>query len=183
MKKLLVITLCTLVTICMPYAQNSENQIQKFRNAFQSEAFRLSGYGHIQYNISEYPERSMAQGRANNSFDIVRALIVASGKLGEFNQYGYNLVYDFGPNARLLELYGEWTPSKATNVRLGQFKTSFTIENPIVLSRIETINPSRAVSALSGGAGDFNQIEQDGKIVNKTGRDVGLHRNSLFQSG
>ena len=158
----------------MSYAQNNENAIQKFKRAFQSETFQLSGYGHVQYNLSEYPERSLAPGKANNSIDIVRALLFASGKLGENNQFGYMLMFDFGPNARLFELYGEWMPSKAINARFGQFKTSFTIENPMSLSRIETINPSRSASALSGGGGDFNQLEQDGKTVNKTGRDAGL---------
>ena len=181
MKKQLTITLCIFMAIGMPYAQNSENQIQKFKKALQSESFQLSGYGHIQYNVSEYPERSLSPGKANNSIDIVRALLFASGKLGANNQFGYMLMFDFGPGAKMYELYGEWLPSKAINVRLGQFKTPFTIENPMSLSRIETINPSRSVSIMSGSTGDFNQWEEDGKPVNKTGRDAGLQLyGSLF---
>ena len=174
MNKQLLFTLCVFMTVGMSYAQNSENKIQKIKNAFQSESFQLSGYGHIQYNLSEHPERSLTSAKANNSIDITRAFLFASGKLGAKNQFGYMLIFDFGPNAKMYELYGEWLPAKAINVRFGQFKTPFTMENPLSLSRIETINSSRPVSAMSGGANDFNQREPDGKIVNKTGRDAGL---------
>ena len=181
MKKRLVIELCVLMTIGTTYAQNSENKIQKIQNAFRSESFQLSGYGHIQYNISENPERSIVPGKANNSVDITRAFLFASGKLGVNNQLGYMLIFDFGPNAKMHELYGEWLPAKAINVRFGQFKIPFTIENPISLSRIETIYSSRPASAMSGSTGDFNQWEQDGKRANKAGRDAGLQiYGSLF---
>ena len=184
MKKQLAVTLCVLMTMGMLYAQNSENQIQKFKKALQSEAFQLSGYGHLQYNVSEYPERSITPGKTNNSIDITRALLFASGKLGTNNQFGYMLMFDFGPGAKMYELYGEWLPSKAINVRFGQFKTPFTIENPMSLSRIETINPSRSVSIMSGSTGDYNQWEEDGRTVNKTGRDAGLQLYGfLFPTG
>ena len=156
------------------YAQNSENVIQKFKRAFQSEAFQLAGYGQLQYNFSEYPERALVPMKTNNSFDITRIFIFASGKLGDRNQFGYMVIYDFGPNSKMYEVYGEWFSSKKFNVRFGQFKIPFTIENPMSMSRMETINPSRSASALVGGAGDFNQWEPDGRIVNKTGRDAGL---------
>jgi hypothetical protein len=84
------------------------------------------------------------------------------------------LMFDFGPNAQLLELYGEWLPTKALNVRFGQYKTPFTIENPISPSRIETINFSRPAAAMSGSVGDLNQWEPDGKAVIKAGRDAGF---------
>ena len=181
MKNLLTIAICLCIAIRVSYAQNNDDKIQKFKNAFQSEAFQLSGYGHLQYNLSEYPERSISPAKANNSIDIIRALVIANGKLGVDNQFGYTLMFDFGPNARLFELYGEWLPSKAFNVRFGQFKTPLTIENPMSLSRIETINPTRSMSAMAGGGGDFNQWEPDGKSVAKTGRDAGLQLSgSLF---
>jgi len=188
MKKQLLITLCVFMTMGMSYAQTIENKIQKFKNAFQSEAFQLSGYAHLLYNVNEYPERSLTPEVANNSIDIVRAFIMASGKLGANNQFGYMLIYDFGPGAKLYELYGEWLPSKAINVRFGQFKTPFTIENPFSLSRIETVNPSRLVSAMAGSTGDYNQWNPDGSTVAKTGRDAGLqlsgflfHTNDFFR--
>jgi len=174
MKKQLTIMLCVVVSIGISYAQDSENKLQKFKKAFQSEAFHLSGFGHLQFNFSEYSERAMVPTRVNNSIDITRAFISASGKIGDNKQFGYMILYDFGPNSKLYEIYGEWYSSKGFNVRFGQFKVPFTIENPITLSNIETINPSRPVSAMSGGTGDFNQWDIDGRTVNKTGRDAGL---------
>jgi len=174
MQKQLVITLCVLMTVGMSYAQTGETKIQKVKKAFQSESFQLSGYGQIMYNVNEYPSRSLTPEVANNSIDIVRAFLMMSGKLGVNNQFGYMLIYDFGPGSKLYELYGEWMPSKAINLRFGQFKTPFTIENPFSLSRIETVNPSRLVAAMTGSTGDFNQWEADGRVVAKTGRDAGL---------
>jgi hypothetical protein len=174
MKKLFSIILCGLMSVGMLYAQSDENKLQKIKNAFQSELFQLSGYAQIQYNINEYPERSLSSGTANNSIDVTRAILIASGKLGVKQQIGYMLMFDFGPSAKLIELYGEWSPSKAINLRFGQCKVPFTIENPMSLTRIETINPTRSMSALNGGSGDFNQFEPDGKKVSKTGRDAGL---------
>jgi len=174
MRKQAMLMLCIFMTFGMLYAQNDESKVQKIKNAFQSDAFQLSGYGQIQYNVNEYPERSLSSETTNNSINIARAFLFATGKLGANNQFGYMLMYDFGPNSKLYELYGEWSPSKAVNVRFGQFKVPFTIENPISLSRIETIHPSRSVSAMSGGGGDFNQWNPDGSSVSKSGRDAGL---------
>ena len=183
MKKQVTILLCIFIAFGVSHAQNSDNKVQKIKNAFQSESFQLSGYGQLIYNLSEYPERSLSPGKTNSSIDIARAMLMASGKLGENNQFGYMLMFDFGPNAKLVEFYGDWLPSKTLSVRFGQFKMPFTIENPMSLSRIETINSSRSVTALSGGGGDFNQFEQDGRIINKSGRDAGLQLyGSLFPS-
>ena len=170
-----MISLCVFMAVGIPsYTQTNDSKIQKIKNAFQSETFQLSGYGQVRYSINEYPERSISPEVANNSFSVVRAFVFANGKLGKNNQFGYLLMYDFGPSSGLYELYGEWLPSKAINVRFGQFKTQFTIENPISLSRIETINPSRLVSAMSGSTGDFNQWNSNGTSSAKSGRDAGL---------
>jgi len=174
MKKQLLLVLCLFMTFMMSNAQGNENKIQKIKNAFQSEVFQLSGYGQILYNVNEYPERSLSPEIANNSISIARAFLFASGKLGAKNQFGYMLMYDFGPNSKLYEFYGEWLPSGSISLRFGQFKVPFTIENPISLSRIETVFPARSVSALSGGGGDYNQWNPDGSSVSKTGRDAGF---------
>jgi len=179
MKKLLTITFA-FMALGMSYAQNNESMVQKYKNAFQSESFQLSGYGQVQYNVNEYPNRAITPEIANNSFSVVRAFLFVNGKLGVKNQFGYMLMYDFGPNSKLFELYGDWLPSKAINVRFGQYKTRFTLENPISLSRIETVYSSRAVTALSGGSGDFNQWNPDGTSVSKTGRDIGLQVSGLL---
>ena len=173
MKKHLTITLCLLMTVGMLYAQGSENKVQKFKSAFQSEAFKLSGYGQAVYNLTEHPERSVSSETVNNTFSIARAFLFVTGKLGANNQFGYMLMYDFGPTSKLYEFYGEWLPKKSIGLRFGQYKVPFTIENPISLARIETINGSRLVAAMSGGTGDYNQYDANA-TVGKSGRDIGL---------
>ena len=184
MKNKLLLLLCLLVVIITKtYAQEEEKEpvslIQKTKTAFQSESFRLSGYGQMAYSLSEE-----ANGGANNSFNIVRALVFAMGKLGAKDQFGYMLMYDFGPNPMLHELYGEWLPCNAFNVRFGQYKTPFTLENPMSPTRIETINFTRSALAMSGSAGDFNEFNPEGISTRvKAGRDAGVQLSGkLFPS-
>jgi hypothetical protein len=164
--------LCVLMATIASQAQ--ENKIKKLKDAFFSENFQLSGYGQIIYNAGEYPERGQTRITSNNSVDVARAILFAVGKLGEKKQFGYMLMYDFGPNSGLHELYGEWLPSDAINVRFGQYKIPFTIENPMSPTRIETIYFSRSASSMAGSTGDFNQFNPNGTLSVKAGRDAGF---------
>jgi len=151
--------------------------LQQAKSAFISDAFRLSGYGQIIYTATENPgNRTQVATSVHNSFDVARLILFAVGRLGSNNQFGYMAMYDFGPNHKLHELYGEWLPVDAANLRIGQFKIPFTIENPMSPTRIETIYFSRSASAMSGSAGDFNQYQEDGVTVDavKAGRDAGI---------
>jgi hypothetical protein len=159
-------------------ALSAQSLVQKTKNAFVSETFQLSGYGQIIENLSEYPDRGQARTTAHNSFDVARAILFATGRLGSEKQFGYMLMYDFGPNSGLHELYGEWLPTNAINVRFGQYKIPFTIENPMSPTKVETIYFSRSASAMAGSSGDFNQYGAAGPggqtVSVKAGRDAGL---------
>jgi phosphate-selective porin len=175
MKKKFLLTLCALMIAFVSFAQQSE--IKKTKDAFMSDAFQLYGYGQIIANASEYPDRGQTRTTANNSFDVARAILFATGKLGDKNQFGYMLMYDFGPNSCMHELYGEWLLKDAVNVRFGQYKIPFTIENPMSPTRLETIYFSRSASAMAGSTGDFNQFGVSGpggSVSVKAGRDAGL---------
>jgi hypothetical protein len=156
------------------FAQENKEITKKLKDAFTSEVIRLSGFGQIAGIISEHPNQGIASPAANSSFEIVNARLAVAGKLGSQKQFGYLLMYDFGPNARLQKLYGEWLPSNAINVQFGQYSIPFTIENQISSSQIETVYFSRSVSAMSGGSGDFNQFIPGGNGRGKSGRDIGL---------
>lgn len=135
---------------------------------------QVNGYGQIIANYSQNPDRGMAKTSSNCSFDVARAIIFAQGRLGENRQFGYMLMYDFGPGSSMHELYGEWLPKEAFNLRFGQFKVPFTIENPMSPTRNEAIYFSRSVQAMAGSAGDYNQYGRDGAVSVKGGRDAGL---------
>jgi hypothetical protein len=164
-----------LLIVAVSFAQS---MIQKTKNAFMSESFQLSGYGQIIGNTSENPDRGQVRTTANNSIDIARAILTATGRLGAENRFKYLLMYDFGPNSCLHELYGEWLYNDAVNVRFGQYKIPFTIETPLSSARIETIYFSRSTASMAGGSGDFNQYGITGLQgqagSSKVGRDAGL---------
>jgi hypothetical protein len=175
MKTKLTLLLCVYIIGINLFAQENKEITKKLKDAFTSEAFQLYGYGQIINNISEHPNWGIEQTTSNNSFDLARAILFATGKIGSQKQFGYMLMYDFGPNACLHELYGEWLPKDAFNVRFGQFKIPFTIENPMSPTKLETIYFSRGARAMSGSTGDFNQFEPNGvKSGAKAGRDAGL---------
>ncbi|MDR2692519.1 MAG: OprO/OprP family phosphate-selective porin [Dysgonamonadaceae bacterium] len=175
MKTKLALLLCIYATGLNLFAQENKEITRKLKDAFTGETFQLYGYGQIIDNISEHPDLGLARTTSNNSFDVARAILFATGRLGTQKQFGYMLMYDFGPNACLHELYGEWLPKDALNLRFGQFKIPFTIENPMSPTKVETIYFSRSVAAMSGSAGDFNQFDPGGiKGGVKAGRDAGL---------
>jgi len=168
-------TIVSLILICL-FINNADAQETpaRFKNAFRSEQFQLLGYGQLIANFSQFPQRGQVKTTANSSIDLARVIMFATGRLGDKQQFGYMLMCDLGPNTSLQELYGDWMPSTAVNVRLGQYKIPFTIENPMSASRMETIYPSRSVMAMAGGSGDFNQYGRAGAIAGKSGRDAGL---------
>lgn len=175
MKTKLTLLLCVYAIGVNLFAQENREITKKLKDAFTGEVFHLYGYGQIIDNISEHPDGGIERMTSNNSFDVARAILFAMGQIGSKKQFGYMLMYDFGPNACLHELYGEWLPKDALNVRFGQFKIPFTIENPISPTQIETIYFSRSMRAMSGSVGDFNQLDPGGvKGSPKVGRDAGL---------
>ncbi|GHT60959.1 porin [Bacteroidia bacterium] len=175
MKKKLLLFLCAYTLGLNAFAQENKEITKKLKDAFTGESFQLYGYGQIIDNISQHPDLGLARTTSNNSFDIARIILFATGKFGEQKQFGYMLMYDFGPNACLHELYGEWLPKNAVSVRFGQFKIPFTIENPMSPTKVETIYFSRSVGAMSGSTGDFNQFSPNGLAGGaKAGRDAGL---------
>ncbi|MDR0686548.1 MAG: OprO/OprP family phosphate-selective porin [Dysgonamonadaceae bacterium] len=162
MKKLFF--LCFLFSCTASYSQ--QHGTERTKRAFRSEQFNLSGYGQAVAGLS----KSSFAG-VGSSFDVQRVILFATGSLGTHDKFGYMLMLDLGPNISMQEMYGEWLPYRFLNIRFGQYKIPFTIENPMSASRFETVYPSRSVSAMSGSSGDFNQF--DGRGV-KAGRDVGL---------
>ncbi len=138
--------------------EQNKNVLAKIKTAFNnSEIFKLSGYGQAVYQASDKKE-------INNELKINRIILFATGNLNP--KLSYMVMYDFGPKAGLHEYYGEYTPIAAINGRFGQFKTPFTIENPMSPTRWEGIYGSLSVNALAGISTDV--------IGAKAGRDMGF---------
>jgi hypothetical protein len=165
--------------------QNAEliSAKQTSRTAFTSDYFHLNGYAQVIAHFNEYPNVGQIKTSTNNSFDIARAILFAEGKLGKKQDFGYYIMYDFGANSCLHELYGEWLPADYAKLRFGQFKIPFTMENPMAPVLIETIYFTRSISAMCGSAGDVNQFSPTGENTGvKVGRDIGMQLyGSLFK--
>ena len=75
-------------------------------------------------------------------------------------------MHDF--NSKPLEYYTDFRPCKAIGFRMGQFKNSLTLENPMSPSKVELIDVcSQGVTYLTG-------CGSDPLFGRHTGRDLGL---------
>lgn len=134
----------------------------KVRGIFNNTPYlQIGGYGLFMYNYS-----NVADTKHNAQARVI--FLSARGELG--NNFKYFFLTEL-VNPMVYEFWGEWSPLKELNVRAGQFKAPYSLENQISLTDLETVFNTRSVSSLIG-MGDDVQTYQNGK--NNTGRDVGL---------
>ena len=125
------------------------------------ERITLEGYAQVGYTYDDAGEK------AANTFDIKRAILMARGKITD--KWSCYFMYSFANTGKILEAYTEYKFMPQLTVRLGQFKTMYTIENPISPCYVELINCySQAVNYLAGINGS------DPLYGSNSGRDMGL---------
>ncbi|OAV69255.1 Phosphate-selective porin [Bacteroidales bacterium Barb4] len=104
-------------------------------------------------------------GDGTNSFDIRRARLDLRGNLS--SKFDYRLQTELaGTTPKVLDAFLRWKPSSYFNVQAGQFKYSFSLENPYSPTTLETIENSTVISKLSGYS--------DEAKVGANGRDIGI---------
>lgn len=140
---------------------------QKIREAFNTPYLNFGGYALLMYKYSDV---------SNVKHDLNPRLVFVSmnGKLNK--NIGYTVLFDLA-NPLLHELYGIWAPSDAFNLKLGQMKVPFTLENQFSLTQLETVYNTRSVSSLASMADDVMKL-QNGR--NNGGRDVGINASGTF---
>ncbi len=107
--------------------------------------------------------QSNADPKDNLNLKLVLAIFTV--KINE--QWSFRIMHEFSSN-KLLEAYIDYTFSGACRVRLGQFKTAFTIENTLPVGILDLISYyAQSVLYYNGMAG--NPLFQG-----TTGRDMGL---------
>lgn len=123
------------------------------------------GYAQVGYTYDD------AQ-TADNTFDIKRIIFMANGQLSK--QWSCFFMYDFSGGGKLHEIYTDYRFCPELTVRLGQFKTPYTVENLLSPTVVELINPySQAVAYLAG----INNTDR--LYGGNAGRDIGI---SLYGS-
>jgi len=105
-------------------------------------------------------------GKATNSYNLKRTLLWAKARITD--RWSFMFMHDF--SSVVQEFYTDYrlTRNKAMTVRLGQFKHSYSMENPLSPTQLELIDVySQAVLYLAGeGPDPLNGVNY--------GRDMGL---------
>ena len=97
------------------------------------------------------------------------AFLRIEGKLG--TKFRYYLLSEF-VHPQLFEYYGEWMFSPAFNLRVGQYRIPFSIENFISPTTLESIRNTRTITSFAGRSSDVG--------VSSSGRDIGIMASGSF---
>lgn len=125
------------------------------------ERISIGGYAQVGYTYDDASEGS------NNEFDIKRVILLTEGKITD--RWSVVFQYSFANTAKVLEAYSEYRFLPQLKVRVGQFKTQYTIENPMSPCDQELINCNAQVVAYLAGINGSDPL-----YGASTGRDLGL---------
>jgi len=141
----------------------AEPKMQKIRNIFNSPYLTIGGNGQLSYNYSDV-------SNIKHDFKAKNLFLIVNGKLNDSFRYGFILEM---VNPSVQEFWGEWTAAKEFNLKIGQFKSPFTLESQYVPATLETAGYSRTVSNLVGYAGTDDVLKLQNE-KNNFGRDAGI---------
>ena len=163
MKKILISLLLLLAVTSWGSAQETdkkESNLNKVVNTLK-ERLTIEGYTQLAYS---YDDSGNAKA---NTFEIKRAILMVRGKVTD--RWTAYFMYNFANTGKILEAYTEYNFLPELTVRLGQFKTMFTFENPMSPCNVELINIySQATNYLVG------YDSSDPLYGSNAGRDLGL---------
>ena len=136
---------------------------EKVRDIFNSPYIQIGGNGQLMYQYIDNKD-------VHHEFKAKNLFISVNGKLNNSFRYGFLLEMT---NPSVQEFWGEWTAASQFNLKVGQFKSPFTMESQLVPATLETAAYSRTISNLVGYAGEDDKLKtQNGK--NNFGRDAGI---------
>lgn len=145
-----------------------------------SPYLNFGGYGMLLYQYN-------SQASVHND---MRARVVYLWMEGKLNEHFRYFIMPELVSATLYEYYAEWMPSNKFKLRGGEYKIPFTLEMPISLVNLESVNYSRTVSALTGmstdvgvnnGGGRDLGIQASGSLANIGSHDLIQYAAGLFQ--
>ncbi len=161
MKNILFALLFAVSSLECVYAQEKQGvRVDNVVNTLK-ERITLEGYAQLGYSYND------AVGGKTNTFEIKRAILMARGKITD--RWSCYFMYSFANTARILEAYTEYQFLPGLTARIGEFKTAFSIENPLSPSVVELISTySQAVNYMVGNDSSDPLFGSNG------GRDLGL---------
>ncbi|WP_373704927.1 porin [Porphyromonas loveana] len=129
------------------------------------ERMTFSGYAQAGYTSLWYPDGKEMYNY--NTFDVKRIVLRVDAAITDKWSIAY--FADFGKGYTTLELYTAYKATPEFGIRLGQFKTAYTIENQLSPATIETITCGSAITNFLA-AGDGS----DPLMGAQSGRDIGI---------
>ncbi|MBL7966788.1 MAG: porin [Prolixibacteraceae bacterium] len=117
----------------------------------------LAGYTQVRYQALE--ETVKVDG-----FDIRRARVDLKGTISPY--WSYRLQFDLAGSPKLLDAYTEFKLNDYFNFTIGQAKVPFSLENLASSTKLELIDRSQVVEALTARGKDVGG--------NQNGRDIGI---------
>jgi len=124
---------------------------------------KLSGYGMLQYQGLD------KDGGKENSFQLRLARLSLDGKISDF-QWKVQLQINgntstLGASPRLVDLWCEWQPRDFFRVKAGQFKRSFSFENPMHPITQGFMSYSQPISKLVGSSDRTGEHASNGRDI------------------
>ena len=123
---------------------------------------KITGLVNLRY---QYSTEAANYSTGKNGFDVRRVYLDFKGNATK--QLSYRIQLDFATSPKVLDAYVEWKPFKFIGLLAGQFKTSYTLENPYSPATLETSDNSQVITKL---VTDYSN----------NGRDIGLALNGSF---
>jgi hypothetical protein len=122
-----------------------------------SKKITIAGYTQVRYQALE--EAGKIDG-----FDIRRARVDIKGTFSPY--WGYRVQFDLAGTPKLIDAYAELKLNDYFNFTIGQAKIPFSLENLASSTKLELIDRSQAVEALTARGKDVGG--------NQNGRDIGI---------
>lgn len=161
--RLLVVILLWAFAVTQGHSQEKKEEATALEqvSGFLSKHVRLTAYGQFGYSYTDRQNLNVRQ--ADNQFFGRLGMLILSGDITD--KLSWMIQYE-AFTSQLLELYACYKPYPFFQIKAGQMKTCFTLENQMSPSVFETVNFSRVIERLAGFSGDV--------CGNQGGRDIGL---------
>ena len=132
---------------------------------------KLSGYGMVQYQAEDKKDAE------HNEFNLRLVRLALDGKISDF-QYKVQIQINgntssLGSSPRLVDLWTEWQKYDFLRIKAGQFKRSFTLENPMHPITQGFFSYAQAITKLAG------MSDRTGEHASN-GRDIGIQLQGDF---
>jgi hypothetical protein len=168
--------ICLTAIFAMPFTETNaqqEKQIEKVETVISRVADKVSGIVNMRYQYSD-------AGEGSNGFDIRRARLDVKGAIAP--QLDYRIHAELANSPKILDAYVSWAVAGALNVKAGEFKIPFSLENPYSAYALEMIDNSMVITGLSGYS-DVSGISANGRDigVNVSGKFLPVRDRTLFE--